>query len=146
MPVPRKTVPKRLGKADGAGTSANACSDSSHGNATVQPAPRSTARREMGSVNLLVDRGMLIRLSRCDLRLRYGLPFVSELRAHHDGFHQRIETIVVRGKIAPHTIHQRFVRELQSPVERVTEQLAAKIANKLILSVIANKILQTCKA
>ena len=41
-------MPKRLGKAEGGGTSAKACSDSSQGKATVQPAPRSTARREMG--------------------------------------------------------------------------------------------------
>src|ERR1700733_11291905 len=58
MPLPRKTMPKRLGKADGGGTSAKACSDSSQGKATVQPAPRSTARREMGRVNFLVSRDM----------------------------------------------------------------------------------------
>src|ERR1700733_10855574 len=58
MPQPRKTMPKRLGKAEGGGTSAKACSDSSQGRATVQPAPRRTARREMGKANFLVNRDM----------------------------------------------------------------------------------------
>jgi hypothetical protein len=48
-------MPKRLGQAEGGGTSAKACSDSSQGSATVQPAPRSTARREMGNANFLAD-------------------------------------------------------------------------------------------
>ena len=49
-------MPNRLGKAEGGGTSAKACRDSSQGRATVQPAPRSTARREMGNANFLVNR------------------------------------------------------------------------------------------
>src|ERR1700690_1611317 len=49
-------MPKRLGKAEGGGTSAKACSDSRKGRATVQPAPRSTARRERGNANFLDNR------------------------------------------------------------------------------------------
>jgi hypothetical protein len=56
-------MPKRLGKADGGGTSAKACSDSSQGRATVQPAPRSTARRETGSANVLDSRDMVVHLN-----------------------------------------------------------------------------------
>jgi hypothetical protein len=55
-------MPKRLGKAEGGGTSAKAWRDSSQGKATVQPAPRSTARRETGNANFLAD--MLVHLSR----------------------------------------------------------------------------------
>src|SRR3984885_16319508 len=78
-PQPRKTMPKRLGKAEGGGTSAKACSDSSQGNATVQPAPRSTARRETGNASFLAD--MLVRLSRGYLGFGYCYSFVPELWA-----------------------------------------------------------------
>src|SRR5215472_6894073 len=108
MPQPRNTMPKRVGNADGGGTSAKACSDSSQGNATVQPAPRSTARREMGNANVLVSRDILVHLSRGYLRWSRGRQdsFVSELRAHDNGFHHRIETVVVRGQVGQHAIDQ----------------------------------------
>src|ERR1700678_1949635 len=79
MPLPRKTMPKRLGKADGGGTSAKACSDSSQGNATMQPAPRSTARRETGRVIFLANRDMLVRLSGCYLSRRHWYLSIAEL-------------------------------------------------------------------
>src|SRR5580698_9525789 len=140
-------MPNRLGNADGGGTSAKACSDSSQGNATVQPAPRSTARREMGNANLLVSRDMLVHLSSGDLRWRRGRrdSFVSELRAHDNGFHHRIEAVAVRGQVGLHAMDQRFVGELQRAIERVTEQLAAKVVEELILPVIADEVAQAVK-
>src|ERR1700723_121513 len=59
MPLPRKTMPKRLGKAEGGGTSAKAWRDSSQGKATVQPAPRSTARRDTGRARVLESLDMV---------------------------------------------------------------------------------------
>src|SRR5580692_1939917 len=147
MPQPRNTMPKRVGNADGGGTSANACSDSSHGNATVQPAPRSTARREMGNANLLVSRDMLVHLSRDYLHWSRGRrdSLVSELRAHDNGFHHRIETVAVPGQVGLHAIDERFVGELQRAIERVTEQLAAKAVEELVLPVVADEVAQTFK-
>src|ERR1700722_10697439 len=146
MPLPRKTMPKRLGKADGGGTSAKACSDSSQGKATVHPAPRSTARREMGSMNLLAD--MLVHLSGCYLSRSRGRwnSFVPELRAKNNGFHHRVKAISLGCQVGLHGIDQRFIGELQRAIERVTEQLAAKVVYKLILPVFANEIAQTLKA
>ena len=50
-------MPKRFGNAAGNLVSAKTLRDSSHGKATVQPAPRSTARREMRGTEffLVVD-------------------------------------------------------------------------------------------
>src|SRR6201996_3995591 len=146
MPLPRKTMPKRLGKADGGGTSAKACNDSSQGNATVQPAPRSTARREMGSMNLLAD--MLVHLSGCYLSRSRGRwnSFVPELRAQDNGFYHRVKAISLGGQVGLHGIDQRFIGELQRAIERVTEQLAAKIVDELVLPVFADEIAQTLKA
>src|ERR1700733_9697473 len=110
MPQPRKTMPKRLGKAEGGGTSAKACSDSSQGKATVQPAPRSTARREMGNANFLAD--ILVSLSGRYLRLRFlrrGYSFIPELWAQDNGFYQRIKTVALRCQVGLHGIHQRFI-------------------------------------
>ena len=50
------------------------------------------------------------------------------------------------GKIGLHGIHQRFIGELQRAIERVTEQLAAKVVEELVLPVIADEIAQTLKA
>src|ERR1700691_2928616 len=137
-------MPKRLGKAEGGGTSAKACSDSSQGNATVQPAPRSTARRETGNANFLA--GMLVHLSGCYLGRKCWYSFIPGLWAHDNGFDHRIKIIAVAGKIGLHGIHQRFIGELQRPIQRVTEQLAAKIVDELVLPMIADKIPQTFKA
>src|SRR5579871_6888809 len=108
MPQPRNTIPNRLGNADAGGVSAHACNDSRNGSATVQPAPRNTARREMGRAALWVSRDMVVHLSGCNLRcglLRWrSRPFVAKLRAEDDGFNHRIETIALSGKIGLHGI------------------------------------------
>src|ERR1700722_5981169 len=127
MPLPRKTMPKRLGKADGGGTSAKACSDSSQGKATVQPAPRSTARREMGSMNLLAD--MLVHLSGCYLSRSRGRwnSFVPELRAKNNGFHHRVKAISLGCQVGLHGFDQPLIGDLQGAIERVTSSLRQRL-------------------
>ena len=78
--------------------------------------------------------------------VRRWYSFIPELRAQDDGFDQRIKTIALRGKIGLHGIDQRFVGELQRPIERVSEQLAAKVVDELVLAMIADEIAQTFKA
>ena len=55
-------------------------------------------------------------LSASERALRIRL--IAELRAQDDGFDQRIKTIALRGKIGLHGIDQRFIGELQRPIER----------------------------
>src|SRR5687767_12229263 len=55
MPLPMKSTAKRFG--NGEDVAANADIDSSHGNAMVTPAPRSTVRRDSFiSVSFLLNR------------------------------------------------------------------------------------------
>src|SRR5580698_3952684 len=113
MPQPRNTTPNRFGNADAGGVSADACNDSRKGSATVQPAPRNTARREIGSATLSVSRDMVFHLSGCNLHCgllrRRRRPPVAKLRAQYDGLKHRIEAIAVRGEIGLHGIDQTFI-------------------------------------
>ena len=96
----------------------------------------------------LVPFKQLVHLPGCYLRfgfLRHWDSLIPKLRAQDDGFDQRIKSVPLLGKIVLHGIDQRFIRKLQRPVKRVTEQLAAKVVDELILTMIADKLAQTLK-
>src|ERR1700677_1129320 len=101
MPHPRKTTPKRFGKAAAEGVSAKASRDCSHGKAMVQPAPRSMARREMRGAEFFFDWDILFTFPglRFGLLRRIGISPVQKLGAGDDGFHQRIEAILARRQL-----------------------------------------------
>src|ERR1043166_1605519 len=60
MPFPMNNTANRFGNPGAGAVSAKARKDSSHGNATVTPAPRRTARRENPRAGFRVDCGILL--------------------------------------------------------------------------------------
>src|SRR5580698_7449615 len=140
-------MPNRLGKAEGGGTSAKACRESRNGSATVQPAPRRTARRERGSTSFLVNRDMrLVHLSRRNLRLTLRgrrRPHIPELWAQHNGLDHRVKSIPLSRQIRLHAIQQRLIGKLQRPVQPVRQQFAAQVVDVLLLAMVADKSAQS---
>src|ERR1700686_4077341 len=98
---------KRFGKAAGEEVSAKAERDSSHGKATVTPAPRSTVRRE----TLRMDFG--IRFTSLFLLFGGDSPPVEELRAGNYCLHQRREAVIIRNELSLHLLDHGFVGELE---------------------------------
>src|SRR2546423_947708 len=100
-----KSTPNRFGKVPGAVVSPKAGRDSSHGSAIATPAPRRIVRREIGAVDFLVRFDMLFTF----LLWGFDSSFIQKLRAGHDRFHQRRETVTVRDGGVPHLQHGRLV-------------------------------------
>ena len=93
-----------------------------------------------------VDRGIINSPSWIVVGLRgfgrFRNSFVQKLRAGDDGLHQRIEAILFRRELGFHAFDQRFVGELERPVQRIGEQFAAEVTHKLLLAVFADESLR----
>src|SRR5262249_22706358 len=127
-----KITPTRFGGAAVAPVSANIGSDSSHGRAMVTPAPRSTVRREMAEADLRrLDMSFTFRRGWCS-------TFIAELWTGYDGLDHRMEAVAIGGERGAHLIDQRLVGEQQRAAERVDEQLAAHVVEKVVLAAFAN--------
>src|SRR5450432_3341787 len=136
---------KRFGKAAGAGESAKAGWDASHGRAMVTPAPRSTARREIllsdFGADSGTDSGVRLRISftfpGC---LHWGIcsPLVQKLRARNNDLHQWSEAVTVRSQFGLHSLHHEFIGEQERPAESEGQQFTAEIVEEVFLAMLAD--------
>src|ERR1700722_436114 len=155
MTQPRNITPKRLGKSAGAGVSAKAFSDTSQGRAMEQPAPFRMTRRDKALERNCEKRSVVISMLLADGRDQFaagelwhgcdglvGVVAVEELRAQDDGVDHAAELVAIRGQVGLHLVHQRFIRKLRRTVKGIGHQLAAQIADEVVLAVIAYEILE----
>src|ERR1051326_6050707 len=122
-PFPMNSTAKRFGNSSGGAP--HAFRDSSHGKATVTPAPRRTVRREIRDAGFGVRLGMDSPFSVKGGGRSRGSD-IQKLRAGNDGFHQAAEAIFVGLKLRLHLGNQRIIRDDQGPSQRERQQLAAK--------------------
>src|SRR3984957_6992533 len=155
MPQPMNITPKRLGKSAAVGVSAKALTDSSQGRAMEQPAPLRITRREK-AVERNCEKRSLISMSFSEVGLdqfaALGLlcrglrharladaAAVEELRAKDNGVHQAAELVAVRRQVGLHLVHQRFIGQLRRAVQRIGHQLAAQVADEIVLAMVADE-------
>src|SRR6516225_8619023 len=146
MPVPMKSAANRLGKLSGVAVSAKAESDSSHGNAIVTPAPRSTARREMRFEDSCVGRGISVTLLlEIGLFDQIGISPVQKLGTRHEGLDEHGKPVAITDEPGFHPLNERFIGELERPAQSIAEQFPAEIIEKILLPVLADIMLHAFK-
>src|ERR1017187_1404472 len=140
MPFPMKRTAKRFGKVAADGVSAKAVREGSHGRATVTPAPRRTARREMRWAEFCVGWGILFTflLMGIGLFARLGISSVQELRAGDNGLYEGREPIAIRGQLALHVLHGEIVGDRERTAQSVGQQFPAEIIQVVVLAMLAD--------
>src|ERR1051326_1448079 len=112
---------KRFGNAAGDVVSAKAEKDSSHGKATVTPAPRRMARRDTRPADFSVGSGIFFLFVFLFWIIRD--PFGAELRTGHDDVDQGSKAVAVPSQPCQHGLNRRLIGKLERPAESERQQL-----------------------